>query len=240
MSFTLDSDKINSLIRERRFAEAMLRCETALTEQGISKEDTKTALHLLGTCLYFDGRLAKSIDCFKQILEMDPKHTDAAISLSVIYNDIGKYEEAKNIFQVANQSLQLKKPGDDGLLDRKFAIKHVELGDLYFKFHRYEEALSEYNKALQLDPINVAPRVRITRVHAKRGYTSRALQELQQICVDNPTNPDVRAQLGLMFFSLGNVIDAEIEWKRALELDPKNEDIKSYLQLARQATETKV
>ena len=61
--------------------------------------EKNTALHLQGTQYYLHGNLSKAIASFKKILADDPKHTDAAISLSIIYNDIGKYDEAKRIYR---------------------------------------------------------------------------------------------------------------------------------------------
>ncbi|MBI2604694.1 MAG: tetratricopeptide repeat protein [Deltaproteobacteria bacterium] len=238
MEARFDAEKTKKLIAERRFAEAASDCEAVLAREGASETDVKSALQLLGTCHYFEGRPARSIECFKKILAIDPKHTDAAISLSVMYNDIGKYDEASRIYRVANQSLQLKKPGADEILDRKFAIKHVELGDLYFKCHRYNEALEEYSKAINLDPSELRVRVKLAKVYAKKGFVSRSLQELQLLCHEHPGFLEGRIQLGLMFFSQGNVIDARAEWERALSQDPHNPEIQTYLEMARNASET--
>jgi hypothetical protein len=39
-------------------------------------------------------------------------------------NDIGRYDEAKKVFEQANQSVFLKQIGDDLQIDRRFAVKH--------------------------------------------------------------------------------------------------------------------
>lgn len=232
-----DFKKIHQLIFARQFKEAEEECKEAL--EAIADDNVqKSALHLLGTCYYLQGRLSESMECFKKILTQDPKHTDAAISLSIIYNDIGKYEDAKKIYQVANQSLQLKRKGTDLNLDRKFALKHIEMGDLYFKYHRYDDALEDYVRASKLDSKNLEIRIKIAKVYAKKGFNTRAIQELQQICHQNPKFIPARIHLGLMHFSQGNVIDAEMEWNKALELDPHNAEIQTYLEMAEKATVT--
>ncbi|HRK03279.1 MAG TPA: tetratricopeptide repeat protein, partial [Oligoflexia bacterium] len=177
---------------------------------------------------------------FKKLLAMDPKHTDAAISLSVIYNDIGKYDEAKKIYQVANQSLQLKRKGSDEMLDRKFALKHIELGDLYLKYHRYDDALDDYSRAARLAPADLSIRIKLAKVYAKKGFTTRAIQELQQLCNEHPEYTSARLHLGLMYFSQGNVIDAQLEWEKARNQDPNNPELQTYLNMASRATETSV
>lgn len=234
------SDKVQRLLRERRFSDAERECELCLARSNTPEDEKKSALHLLGTSYYLQGQLTKSIDCFKKILDLDPKHTDSAISLSIIYNDIGKYDEAKKIYQVANQSLALKRQGSDSLLDRKFALKHIELGDLYFKYHRYDDALEDYSRAARLDPQQLEIRIKIAKVYAKKGYTTRAIQELQQLCHEHQDFITARVHLGLMYFSQGNVIDAQLEWERARAQDPSNPEIQTYLEMAKQATETSV
>ncbi|MEW6056022.1 MAG: tetratricopeptide repeat protein [Bdellovibrionota bacterium] len=239
-SARFDAEQVQHLIQNRMFAEAEKECEQVLNTEGFGETDVKTALHLIGTCHYLQGRLGKSIECFKKILSIDPKHTDAAISLSVIYNDIGKYDDAKKIYQIANQSLQLKRQGSDSLLDRKFALKHIELGDLYFKYHRYDDALEDYSRASRLDPQNLEIRIKLAKVYAKKGFTTRAIQELQQLCHEHQDFIPGRVHLGLMYFSQGNVIDAQLEWEKAHTQDPENPEIKTYLDMAKQATETSI
>lgn len=238
-----DAEKATKLLRERKFDEVQKMCADVVessTQFEIPEVDKKTAMHIAGTVYHLQGNLPKSIECFKKILSIDPKHTDAAISLSIIYNDIGKYDEAKKIYQVANQSLQYKRPGSDRLLDRKFALKHVETGDLYFKFHRYDDAIDDYARAIRLDPNNLEIRIKLAKCYAKKGFTTRAIQELQQLIHEHENYLPARIHLGLMYYSQGNVIDAQVEWERALNLDPANEEVQTYLGMARQATETSV
>ena len=242
MSATVfDVEQTQSLVQQRRFDEAQAACQQALETSAASEGEKKSALHLLGTCHYLKGELQQAVECFKKILSIDPKHTDSAISLSIIYNDIGRYDEAKKIYQIANQSLQLKRQvGTDALLDRKFALKHIELGDLYFKYHRYDDALDDYSRAARLDPTKLDIRIKLAKVYAKKGFTTRAIQELQQLCHEHQDYIAARVHLGLMYFSQGNVIDAQLEWERALGQDPSNPEIQTYLDMAKQATETSV
>ncbi len=235
-----NADQVQKLILARDFDQAERICEGLIAEATDNVEQKKTALHLLGTSRYMQGQVASSIECFKTILSLDPKHTDAAISLSVIYNDIGRYEEAKKIYQIANQSLQLKRQGSDRLLDRKFALKHIELGDLYFKYHRYDDALDDYSKASRLDPQQLETRIKLAKVYAKKGFTTRAIQELQQLCHEHPGFIAGRLHLGLMYYSQGNIIDAQLEWERARDQEPANQEIQTYLEMAKHATETSI
>jgi tetratricopeptide (TPR) repeat protein len=225
----------SKLVKEKNLAQAIIICDELL-KRNLELKDKIHVLQIQGLAYYMDGKVQKSIECFKNILQLDPKNIDAAICLSVAYNDIGLYEEAKNIYKIANQSLYLKKPGSDKLLDSRFSLKHIELGDLYFKFHRYDEALQEYSKALLLDPTHLQIRIKIAKVYARKGFTSRALQELQTLAYENPDFLEARIQLGLLHYSTGNIIDAQIEWERVLKEDPNNIEVFQYLEMAKQSS----
>jgi Tfp pilus assembly protein PilF len=227
-------------ISSRSFEEAQKSLQEVLADPSVHTGIRKRVFHLLGTAFYLQGNVGRSIESFKAALKIDPKYTDAAISLSVVYNDIGKYDEAKNVYKIANQSLKLKSPGSDEHVDRQFCIKHLETGDLYLKFHRFDEALGEYSKALQLDTNRLEIRIKIAKVYAKKGFTTRAVQELQQLCNEHYDYMPARIQLGLMHFSTGNIIDAQLEWEKVLQRSPDNSEVKTYLQMSRQATETSV
>ena len=69
------------------------------------------AYFFIGNIFHIKGQLGKAIKAFNKVLEFDPSHTDAAISLSVILNDIGKYEEAKVVFERANKKVKKESSG---------------------------------------------------------------------------------------------------------------------------------
>ena len=220
-------DEIHLKIKERNYAEA-----DSLILRGIKLEpDNADLYYMRGLLRSYQGRLTQSIDDLKNCLKTDPKHTDAAVCLSIILNDIGHYDEAKKIFEQANKSVFLKQVGDDTQVDQKFAVKHFELADLYFRHRRFDEAIDEYNKAIILDPSNTETRVKRAKAFAKKGFLTRAIQDLQQLKVERPQSTMVGVQLGLLHYSQGNVLDAQIEWDAVLENDPVNREAIAYLDL---------
>ena len=46
--------------------------------------------------------------------------------------------------------------------------------------------------------------------------------------------------LGLIYFSNGNVIEAQAEWKRVVSIDPQNKEAKNYLRLSENANEVSI
>lgn len=224
-------EQIQDLIHSKRFDEAAFHVE-ALLKQDPENPD---AYYLKGILSHFQGKLGQAVDYLQRALSKDPRHTDAAICLSVLLNDIGKYSEAKTVFERANQSVAYQNIGDHYGVDRKFAVKHLELGDLYFRYKRYDEAVDEYGRAALLDPSALDIRVKRAKAYAKKGFVTRAVQELQQLKMEHPRFLTARIQLGLLHYSQGNILDAELEWEQVADIDPMHREAKAYLEMAREA-----
>lgn len=226
---------MDSLIQTHIQRKDYAAAEQLLREELQSNPQSADTYYWFGIVSYFKGRIGEAVENLTKCLNLDAHHTDAAICLSVLYNDIGKYDEAKKVFEQANQSVAHKKSGDDPGIDRKFAVKHFELGDLYFRYRRYDSAIEEYAKAVFLDPDALEARIRMAKAYAKKGYMSRAIQELQELKNENPLFIAARIQLGLLHYSQGNVLDAELEWETILDIDANHREAKAYLEMAKEA-----
>ncbi|AYF45943.1 anaphase-promoting complex, cyclosome, subunit 3 [Halobacteriovorax sp. BALOs_7] len=199
------------------------------------------ALFSIANIFHLTGEISKAIKAFKKVLEVRPDHTDAAVSLSVLYNDIGQYEEASKIFQVASQKVKVNSKSselNDNHIDRKFAIKHYELADLYLTYNRFDEALFEYGKVLKLDPENLEARVKIAKVYAKKGFVNKSFEELSKLKNERPDYLPGRIALGVLHYGKGDVLNATSEWEKVVSVDPLNNEAQMYLNFAKNATET--
>ena len=222
--------QIQDHLNRREFQHA----ENLIRKKLLNEPDSADAYYFLGVLYYFQGKAAKTIENLKKSLSLNPKHTDAAICLSVLLNDIGKYEDAKRVFDQANQSVAHKRTGDDQETDRKFSVKHLEIADLYFRYRRFDEAIDEYGKAALLDPTTQEIRIRRAKAYGKKGFLTRAMQELQQLKNENPEFIPARIQLGLLHYSQGNILDAELEWEAVLQIDPIHAEALAHLEMAKQ------
>jgi tetratricopeptide (TPR) repeat protein len=236
---------MNDLMKKAKeaFQRNDLKTASLFLNEVIDQNPNSTeAYFYMANIFHLRGELGKAIKGFQRVLELDTHHTDAAISLSVIYNDIGKYEEAKAIFEKANN--QVKNTQGQGLsdphLNRKFSLKHYEIGEMYASYSRYEEALFEYNKAVNLDPDNLELRIKIAKTYTKKGFTSKAFEELKRLKNEQPGYMPARIALGLLYYGNGNIIEAQAEWQNALSRDPDHAEAQMYLNLSRGATETSI
>ena len=222
------------------FEKNMLQDALGIFEDIIAMNPNSTECYFyLGNIFHIKGQLGKAIKAFNKVIELDPSHTDASISLSVILNDIGHYEEAQNIFDNANKHVKQESKGiNDPHLNKKFSLKHYEIGEMYFSYNRYDEALFEYNKAIGLDPDNLEIRIKVAKVYSKKGYISKSFDELKKLKMEYPGYIPARIALGLLYYGNGNIIEAQSEWQNALSKDPKNSELAMYLNLSKGATET--
>lgn len=221
------------------------RAESILSELVDSRKDDEPTLvesyFLLANIYHTKGELGKAIKAFTKVLSLDPSHTDASISLSVLYNDIGQYEKAKAIFKQADERVKSKNNGPevrDNHINKKFALKHLELADLYFTYGRFDEALFEYNKVIALNPENLEVRLKIAKTYAKKGFVSKAIDELRKLKNEYPDYHQARVALGIIYYGNGNIIEAQTEWQKVLSKDPRNSEAAMYLNLSRTANET--
>jgi tetratricopeptide (TPR) repeat protein len=225
----MSEDQIQSLIKNRDFSGAEKTIQRALFDHP---NDPKYH-YFLGIVYHFQGQLGTAIESLKKALALDPKHTDAAICLSVLYNDIGKYDEARAIFQNASKTVAQSQQAKTGEVDKKFSTKHLELGDLYFRYRRFDEAIEEYTKASNLDPLEIDIQIKRAKSYSKKGFVTRAIQELQNLREDHGTNPEIGIQLGLLHFSQGNILDAELEWESVMTVHPDHPKAKELLDMAK-------
>ena len=213
-----------------------------LEMNNVDKEDLADTYFSLANIFHMRGEIGKAIKAFNKVLSLDPNHTDASISLSVLYNDIGHYEEAKKIFDKANERVKAPKGESEGVednhLNTKFSNKHYELAEMYMTYNRFDEALFEYNKSLKLNPTNLEIRVKIAKIYAKKNFVSKAFDELKVLKNEHPEFIQGRVALGVLYYGNGKILEAQNEWEKVLSRDPRNSEAQMYINLSRTATET--
>ncbi len=241
----MENTKLNELFKKAKeaFQRNDLKTATLFFNEIVDNNPNSTeAYFYLANIFHMKGELGRAIKGFQRVLELDPHHTDASISLSVIYNDIGKYEEAKQIFDKANN--QIKNSQQQGVsdphLNKKFALKHYELAEMYISYGRSDEALFEYNKAVNLDPDNLEIRIKVAKAYTKKGFISKAFEELKKLKTEHPGYMPARIALGLLYYGNGNIIEAQAEWQSVLSREPNHQEANMYIKLSRSASETTV
>jgi tetratricopeptide (TPR) repeat protein len=228
-------EKADSYYRQRNYQEALLILNEVIESDSLQPR----AYFLLANIFHLKGELGKALKAFNKVLELEPSNTEAAVSLSIIYNDIGKYEQAKQAFQDANENIRRDEFGvEDRHINKKLSFKHLELAEFYAVYSRLDEALHEYRKAFDLNPENLEIRIKIAKLYAQKGLNQKAFEELRKLKSEQPNYVPARMALGLMHYSGGDILEAQNEWQNILLKDPTNNEAKMYLKLSESSTET--
>ncbi len=242
--YSSNNETILKTAREFFDRQEYKKAQVLLNEIIESDDKNIDALFILANIFHINGEIGKAIKAFNKVLTLNPEHTDAAISLSVLYNDIGKYDEAKKVFDLANDRVKGKKKGqgliEDKHINKKFASKHFELADSYLAYNRFDEALFEFNKVISLDPENLEARIKVAKVYAKKGFITKAIEELKTLKNEEPNFHPARIALGVLYYGNGNVLEAQSEWEKVLLKDPYNSEANMYMNLSKTATETRL
>ena len=237
----LAKTEIKELLETARehFREGNYRVAESLLQQlMLAEEKNPEIFHMMATIYYDQGKFNKAIKTFRRALEIDPAFTDASVGLSIILNDLGRYEEGKKVFVEAQQALNRKNNEVDAYAMEKLAIKHDELGELYFQHKRYDEAIEQYERALGLSTRKAELKMKIVECHVKKGDEALAAKELKVLVQEFPRFVPARLKLGLMYFNAKNIVAAIEQWENVLLRDPDHPVALRYMQMAQESKTT--
>lgn len=227
-----DLQDLLSIARDQFINGDYKQAETALSQILLKNSRIPEVLQMLATIYYDKGQFNKAIKTFQRALEIDPGYTDASVGLSIILNDLGRYEEGKKVFNEAKSILDKRATKTDPFVNEKLANKHEELADLYFQFQRYKEALENLYKALQLSNRRAEITMRIADCYMKMSEWDKAAKELRGIIKEYPNYVGAKFKLGLVFYNMGRVTDAIETWETVLMMEPNHQETLRHLKMA--------
>lgn len=218
------------------FKNASYKVAESLLQQLVLMNTHNPEVHHMLASIYYDqGKFNKAIKTFKRALEIDPQFIDAAVGLSIILNDLGRYEEGKQVFHAAQKVLDEKKSQRDPYIQEKLAAKHDELGEMYFQYKQYQEAITHYEKALELTARKNEIKMKLVECYLKTNEIERAVSTLKQIIATAPQFTQARLKLGLVYYKTKKFVEAIEQWESVLLKDPQNAIAKRYLQMTQES-----
>ena len=100
---------------------------------------------------------------------------------------------------------------------------HVARGVFFYWAHRqYDDAVAEFNRALELQPNNALAQQFLGWVNRRRGEWERSIADAQRAQELDPRDPSIPSSLGGIYAALRLWNDAERVELRTLTLDPYN------------------
>lgn len=176
--------------------------------------------YMLGAIQYQKNDIKKALRSFKRSLEIDPAFTDAGIGLSVIYNDLGHYEEGQKVF--SNTQKFLKSPTQIREISDKskvFLSKHLELAKLYNEDKNYSEALQQLVKAKTFSQETSKIQILISECLLNLREYQKAINELKDVLNKEKNNISALMRLGQVYSLTGQKELAINIFERVLLID---------------------
>lgn len=213
--------------------------EPLLQQLVLENSKNPEVYQMLSSIFYDQGKFTRAIQTLKKALEIDPQYTDASVGLSIILNDLGRYDEAKQVFHEAKMLLDRKK-NENEFFDEKLASKYEELADLLFQFKRYKESLEQFEKARELTLRKEELSLRMAEVFYQMNDIDRAIQELKIIIRNYPQSAAPRLKLGIIHFNRNQLAEAKEQWEHVLMRDPSHPDATKYIKMAESQMKMKI
>jgi len=209
--------------------------ESLLNQLILQNTRNPEVYQMLATICYDKGLFNKALKTFKRALEIDPTYTDASVGLSIILNDLGRYEEGRQVFEEAQKIIDRKAGKMDSYVEEKLAAKHEDLADIYFQYKHYSETLDQLYRALKLSSRKADLTLRIADCHVKSGDADRAIRELKSLIREYPHLVQARLKLGVIYYNMNNIAEATEQWENILLRDPQHAEARRYLKMANMA-----
>jgi serine/threonine protein kinase/tetratricopeptide (TPR) repeat protein len=157
---------------------------------------------------------------YRQALADDPNFVGAAVGL--IYSQLYRHWFVSHLAPRQLEEARL-------LCDRALALApdspqaHFALGIFfYWGQRRYDEAVREFKRALQLQPNNALGRQYCAWVYRRRGEWERSIADAQRAEEIDPRDSSIPMNLGITYALLRQWKNAKQVQVRALAIDPHN------------------
>ncbi len=188
---------------------------------------------MLGVIAHNRGDFQAAVRHFERAVLINPNYTEAQLNLMVTYNELGRYEAAREVYSQIRARTGRSRA--DSFVKGRIANMHGELSRAYADAGMPVEAIRELEKAAMLCPGFPDLRTRLAILLRDTGNTARAREELEAARNANPRYVPARLTLGVLLFGAGDLEAAIGEFEAVLALDAENKSARTYLRIARSA-----
>lgn len=214
---------------QRYFNDGLYDRATPLLNSLVSQKVlSPDVYHMLGTINYEQSQFKTSIVSFKKALHLDPYFTDSSIGLSVVLNDLGKYEQAKEVFQDAQKKLKEKNSEQNSAgLNLEIAVKHRELCELYKKANQPRQAFQNLVRYEELHSETLETALEKANLQRMLSNFNFAAEILKSWWAENPEikDPSFFIALSELFYLDRQVISALSACEQGLKVAPQNKEL---------------
>lgn len=162
----------------------------------------------LGGKLYEEGNYREAEIAFRRALERDPDSVDANYGLALSLMRLDKIDEAIVLLEKIKQK-------NENMIE-----VYLALGECYFLKQETDNALSCFNRALEIEPDNPEVFYNIGIIHYQNGQMNEAIQNFLSSKNLDPQFAAAYYQLGLSYIRNGETEKAVESLEEFLRLEP--------------------
>jgi len=154
------------------------------------------------------GQLEKAQEIYKEILEINPNHSDSLHLSGIIAHQSGKNDIAANLI---NRAIQTR-PEEP--------VYYLSLGSVYNAQDRLDEAILSYQKALELKPDYAEAYNNMGNAVKAQDSLDEAILYYQKALELKPDYAEAYSNLGIALYPKGKLDEAIWNYQKALQLNP--------------------
>ena len=163
--------------------------------------------HLMGYAFKQLNQHDIAIDCFQNSISINPIYTQSYIEIGLIY-------------QLRNDTLTEIYYNNVLDIDSSDVITLYNLALYYQDNKLYNKALVTYNKLLVFDAFNTNTHYNIGFIHMELKLFNIAINNFADAIYSNSVFYQAYYARGVCFETLGNIAQAEVDYRRAIEINP--------------------
>ncbi|MCK9401295.1 MAG: tetratricopeptide repeat protein [Bacteroidales bacterium] len=168
----------------------------------------------LGYLAKTDKDFASAIEYYQKILAADSADYDAKLALARLYIITNEYHTAINFFNELYKNDSTDVEAMNGM------------GECYGLLGQDRKSIYYFEQALSFLPDDIQQHFYLAKAYGNGGKMNQAIEVYRQINQIDETYSEAWAGIGKMYFWMGKPKSAVVFYKRALDLDSENEEIK--------------
>jgi tetratricopeptide (TPR) repeat protein len=175
-------------------------------------------VHVLARVREAEGRKPEAAQLLAEALRMQPKSFDILFDSARLAAEENRWKDSVQLLKRANAV----KPGDPAVL-MKLAVEYMQIGEV-------ESARMASKQLYDLEPDNPDAQYVYGRILQETERFQEILDPLaRKMVAERPNDPHALFLLGMVDYDEGNDAEAQQQFTRSLQLDPKNNDTRYYL-----------
>ena len=209
-------NKAMKLHNEGKFDEADQIYQSVLKDDA----DNFVANYFHGCVLSEKSQFQDAVKYFKKSLDSKPDNYEANNNLGIAYKKLNDYENAKKYFLKAIS------------VDENNFRAYFNCANLYFDEKKYDQAIDFFNKTISCDSTIGEAHHRLGviyqeqyKINRNTEYLVKAKNCFNTAIISDASNPDPLSELGKIYLWLGDIKEADNQFKKVCSLKHSDETI---------------